>query len=263
MVGRQAIPVDAETLRVALQTHGYPQVTSEMSQRFLSEAQGYAEPLLRFLGAQRIESVDASEYEKATIIHSMNDPIPDTLKGAFTCVLDGGCLEHIFNFPQAIRNCMEMVKVGGTFLSMTPSNNFMGHGFYQFSPELFYRVLSPQNGFAVKSMIVCELDPGSPQYRVKDPEAVGHRIVLANSIATYLFVMATRTHIADIFAAVPSQSDYAPLWSGKPQGEPTRAYQRGAVKSLMPYSARKFLRRFRSRPDPFDQDGFERIGSKL
>ena len=70
------------------------------------------------------------------------------LKNKYTLVIDGGCLEHIFNFPVAIKNCMEMLQEGGHFIGITPANNLMGHGFYQFSPELYFRIFSKENGFA-------------------------------------------------------------------------------------------------------------------
>jgi 2-polyprenyl-3-methyl-5-hydroxy-6-metoxy-1,4-benzoquinol methylase len=57
-------------------------------------------------------------------------------------VFDGGTLEHIFDYPTAIKNCMKMVKPGGHLLLTTPANNWFGHGFYQFSPELFYSFVS-------------------------------------------------------------------------------------------------------------------------
>ena len=54
---------------------------------------------------------------------------------------------------------MEMVKRGGHFIGVTTLNNFCGHGFYQFSPELYYRVFAPGNGFEVVKMYVCEVAP--------------------------------------------------------------------------------------------------------
>ena len=108
---------------------------------------GYAEEFLKRLGAKETISIDASAYEGASLVHDMNLPIGDDLKRRFSVVIDGGTLEHVFNFPVAIKNCMQMVDVGGHFFVHTMANNFMGHGFYQFSPELFYRVFSPENGF--------------------------------------------------------------------------------------------------------------------
>jgi len=47
------------------------------------------------------------------------------MTGAYTTVIDGGSLEHVFNFPQAIANCMNMVAVGGHFIGLSPANNFL------------------------------------------------------------------------------------------------------------------------------------------
>ena len=103
-----------------------------------------------------------------------------------------GTLEHIFNFPQSIKNCMEMVRVGGHFVGITVANNLMGHGFYQFSPELYYRVLSAENGFQIEAMWLAETPKGAQWYRVADPQSVGYRVELTNSRSTYLIVVARR-----------------------------------------------------------------------
>jgi len=42
----------------------------------------------------------------------MSQPIDTIHKNKYDLVFDGGTLEHVFNFPVAIKNCMEMVKVG-------------------------------------------------------------------------------------------------------------------------------------------------------
>ena len=89
--------------------------------------------------------MDFSAYEGAAILHDLNEPVGDELKEKFTFVLDGGTLEHIFNFPVAITGAMEMVAVGGHLAIVTGGNNFFGHGFYQFSPELFFRAFNLEN----------------------------------------------------------------------------------------------------------------------
>ncbi len=50
--------------------------------------------------------------------------------------------------------------LGGHFISVTFANNFLGHGFHQFSPELYFRVFCPANGFEVESLMLCEADAG-------------------------------------------------------------------------------------------------------
>jgi hypothetical protein len=121
----------------------------------------FCEPYLQLLlGAEEITSIDASAYENATKIHDMNQPI-DGLSGRFDLVIDGGSLEHIFNIPVAMLNIMKITKCGGHVLICSPSNNLCGHGFYQFSPELMYRLFSKENGFSVDEMLLTEHSFGS------------------------------------------------------------------------------------------------------
>jgi len=65
------------------------------------------------IGAETIEAMDFSPYEGAMHIQVMNEPVPDKLVERFDAVIDGGSLEHIFNFPVAVSNLMRMAKVGG------------------------------------------------------------------------------------------------------------------------------------------------------
>jgi hypothetical protein len=186
----------------------------------------------------------------------MNTQIDDSLRNRFSVVLDAGTLEHVFNFPQAIRNCMEMVKVGGHVIQITGGNDFMGHGFYQFSPELLYRVFSKDNGFKVEAMALYEmlaLRPGTGQagkwYRMQDPAALGHRVELTTRGPSYLLTLATRTADAPIFATWPQQSDYVTMWGSAPEGAapkgsgaaPPRAP--GKLRQMVPAAAVRGVRR--------------------
>lgn len=168
----------------------------------------YSENLLKKLGARLVDSVDASKYENASLIHDMNFPIPEGWKNKYSLVIDSGSLEHIFNFPQAIKNCMELVKPGGHFIGVSPSNNFFGHGFYQFSPELFYRVFSEQNGFCIKKMWLFFPEMNSSLYEVSDPLLVKDRVKLKNTKESFLFYIAEKIQERPIFSKPPQQSDY-------------------------------------------------------
>ncbi len=171
-------------------------------------AKGLAEPLFEALGATQLDSMDRSDFEGATVLHDLNFPINAQQHQQFDVVCDGGTLEHIFNFPTAIQNAMEMVKVGGHLLIHTPTNNWSGHGFYQFSPELYYRVLSEENGFRVKRMVVYEV--GTNQwYEVADPANVRSRVYVVNGCRTSLLILAERIKAVPINQTPPQQSDYA------------------------------------------------------
>ena len=173
----------------------------------------YADPFLNLLGAQSISCIDASAYEGADIVQDMNLPIPSELHEQYNLVLEGGTLEHIFNFPNAIKSCMEMVRVGGHFISITPANNFTGHGFYQFSPELFFRIFGSNNGFKLEHVIILQHNTTHPWYEVTDPAIVHRRVELCNNVPTTLIIQATKTKSTSIFAQFPQQSDYVGAWN--------------------------------------------------
>lgn len=210
-LGRQHYFVsNAETRRLlkdfGLAPEDYPRL-------FPATYPNYSEPFWEMLGAKTLATIDASTFEGATHIHDMNQPIPVEWKGAYDVVCDVGTLEHVFNFPTAIRNCMEMVRQGGHFFSQSPANNNFGHGFYQFSPELFFRVLSPRNGFQLEHCVAVEYGPRRRWFAVSDPEAVRARVTLVNSAPTILLVWARRIEIKPLFLETPQQSDYAVAWA--------------------------------------------------
>ena len=209
------------------------------------DSKGYAEKLFEFLGAEVAVAIDNSNYEGAAIITDLNSPMAGTLKNQFTAVFDGGCLEHIFNFPQAIKNCMGMLRVGGHFLSVTPANNFCGHGFYQFSPELYFRVFSEANGFALRTILTKE---SNIWFVVNDPDQFGGRVELQNNRPTYLFVLAKKIADREVFLQPPQQSDYARKWKADstktgaaPHVAPSFAIR---LRAVVPPSLKEALRPF-------------------
>jgi hypothetical protein len=209
-LGRLNLFIDHRSLGMLFHEHGI-QATDDDIRAVRQD--GYSEKFLQCLGARDIVSIDASSYEKASLIHDMNRPIGDELKRNFSVVIDGGTLEHVFNFPVAIQNCMEMLEVGGHFFTITMANNFMGHGFYQFSPELFYRIFSPENGFRMHRAVMFESRIGKPRwYEAADPRQVGERVELINGRPTYLLVHAERVADVPIFTSPPQQTDYSALW---------------------------------------------------
>lgn len=201
----------------------------------------YSERFFQLLGSKQTDCIDYSDYERANIIHDLNKPIPENLKNQYSVVLDSGTLEHVFNFPVAIKNCLEAVKPGGYFIAITPSNNMLGHGFYQFSPELYFRILSKQNGFKTKLTLLGICDESGEivkWYQVTDPHAVKQRVMLCNAHPAYLIVLAQKTEIADIFKESPYQSDYVSAWenSDTVKQDTVERSLKQTVKSILPTS---------------------------
>jgi hypothetical protein len=210
-IGRQYLYIDPTELKDILSKFNY-QVDDRYLELIFKENSGYAETLFRYIGAKNLYSFDRSSYENATYLHDMNCIIPECHKDKYDVVIDGGALEHIFNFPVAIKNCMEMVKIGGHYLGMTIGNNFMGHGFYQFSPELFFRIFTKENGYEIVNLFALETATGSQWFSVKDPNQLKQRVTLVNQSPLYIFVIAKKIAAVEIFKNVPQQSDYATIW---------------------------------------------------
>lgn len=243
MVGRQILNLEPRELRENLAGFGLLE-SEDQVKNFLTESGGYAEHFLRSLGARHVDSLDYSAYEGANILHDMNLPVAPELKGRYSLVLESGSLEHIFNFPRAIANCMEMVAEGGHLLVVTPVNNIMGHGFYQFSPEVFYRILNEANGFIIEQMLIFEYSPQEKWYQVEDPKKVRCRVELMNSSATYLCVRARRLKTAPVFERFPYQSDYEDAWEGRENYYSKIARERDSVDAGYQISeSRKLLKK--------------------
>ena len=174
----------------------------------------FTDDVLRSLGFEHVDILDISGYEGANILQDLNVPIPPKLHERYDLIVDGGSLEHVFNFPMAIENIMRMAKVGGEIILISPSNNYCGHGFYQISPELFFRVFSPENGF---EMLRIYMHCGGRYYHVTDPVSVKGRVELLNSKLALLMVHARKVAHLPEKLSPPQQSDYVTEWS-KSQG---------------------------------------------
>ena len=203
-LGRQRLNLTKRDLQRNLRAFGAKSDARELKRK----NNGYCEPFLEMLGATQVNSMDVSDYEKATVLHDLNQPISEQHKDSYDTLIDSGTLEHVFNFPTAIKNCMEVIRTGGHYIGITPCNNFFGHGFYQFSPELYYRVFSKENGFEVSRMYFFIDDPSTSFYAVKDPAEVRERVILNNAFPAFLFVVAKKISVEPIFKNTPQQSDY-------------------------------------------------------
>lgn len=200
-IGRQAVHVDPRLLEAHRLRRGLPA---------LADATWFEPLLQQWYGTAEVHSVDASAYEGATRIHDMNQPWPagDAALGHYDAVLDFGCLEHVFDFPTAWRNVVALARTGGHILHALPCNNLAGHGFYQFSPELFFNLYRPERGFELRGVWAAIRTEPRHWWAVANPLTVRRRVNLRNGHEVYLLVLARKLaelpqHLA------PQQSDYA------------------------------------------------------
>lgn len=131
-----------------------------------------------------------------------------------------------------------MVQVGGHLLICNICNNFSGHGFYQFSPELFFRALSEERGFKVEWIALAEYGGGVQWYHVSDPETAGQRNLLSNLKPTYIFVLAKKIEDKDLSNIPIQQSDYVSNWAG----DDSASRSHGKFNRILPLALRLILR---------------------
>jgi len=118
----------------------------DMAGKVLSRKQHFAqqnyvsdELLFRFMGFDEIRSLDYSEFEGCDIVYDLNrDDAASVVPEPYDLLLDTGTIEHVFHVPNAMKNIWSMLKVGGYVIHMAPTNNYVDHGFYQFSPTFFH-----------------------------------------------------------------------------------------------------------------------------
>jgi hypothetical protein len=188
------------------------------------EHDGFAEGFFHQLGARVVDSLDVSPFEGSTIVQDLNEPIRRGTHQRFSTVVDGGTLEHIFNFPVALSNAMDLVQQDGHLIIMAASNGLSGHGFYQFSPETFFRAFAPENGFTVDLVLVVEQRRRGRWFRIEDGAIYGHRVEPATRGPTVVFALGRRTSIAtEPLGKAPQQSDYALAWTKEGRRLPASA----------------------------------------
>lgn len=101
--------------------------------------------LFSSLGFNKIDSLDYSDFEQCKITHDLNKDVPAELHNKYDLIFDAGTSEHVFNLPKVLENYHKMLKVGGRLIHALPSSNHVDHGFYMFSPTLFWDYYSANN----------------------------------------------------------------------------------------------------------------------
>jgi hypothetical protein len=102
--------------------------------------------VFRLLGIDSLRALDVSAYEGAEIIHDLNRPVPESLKGIADIVIDGSTLDNTFNAAQALMNFGEILRPGGRLFAV---NAFSSHNAaYALLPPITWLDYFVYNGFA-------------------------------------------------------------------------------------------------------------------
>ncbi len=154
----------------------------------------YAEAVFEDMYGAKLMSLDGFAHENPDIVWDLNQPVPEEMKGKYTCLIDGGTMEHVFDVPQLVHNCFSMLKEGGLYISMVPTNNFNGHGLYQFSPDFFYSVFSKANSMEIKDVFIVKFSAKNKVWKINSsPAASGERVQFDVNTQTEIYVIAQKT----------------------------------------------------------------------
>jgi hypothetical protein len=183
-----------------------------------------ADELFRGLGLGVPTSVDVSNYEGAQVLFDLNSKdLPGPLWSAFNLVFNGGTLEHVFDVPNALASMSRMLRPGGAVLHVFPVNNWVDHGFYQFSPTLAYDYYAAA-GFETLESALAAFHQRPQQESIWEVNAAPPGLLGSGSAGglddrTYLHLFLTRRGEQVVDRPVPMQTMYAP---GRPQVLPPR-----------------------------------------
>ena len=166
--------------------------------------------LLKQFNSLSVDSVDFSDFEEATIIADLNKPMEK--KNSFDTVIDFGTSEHVFNIAQCLQNISNLCKKDGIILHSLPANNNCGHGFWQFSPELFFSLYTKENGFSDTEIFLFNSINKYNLWKIKK-QPIGNRLELSSDIPLFLLVKTKK--IKEITYQNVNQSDYQFLWDKK------------------------------------------------
>jgi SAM-dependent methyltransferase len=169
-----------------------------------------AQTVLTLMGAKEVVVTDVSDYEGATLLLDLNNPVARDLDQQFDVILDIGTIEHIYDVPAALENLSRMLKVGGQLILILPASNAIDHGFYCFSPTLLYDYFKA-NGF---DNFDCYLRAGRSGFlpsrsRLYKYNRVGAEYILSGwKGGVEMAFFATRTRVVEKITK-PIQSRYA------------------------------------------------------
>jgi len=107
----------------------------------------------RWLGVERIDVADVSDYEGANIVHNICDPLPSNLVGQYDFIFNSSVLDNVFDPAAALRHMTAALKPGGRIFHIE-----MG------SPDCFpYLIFTPgwfQDYYAINDFERCQVYVG-------------------------------------------------------------------------------------------------------
>lgn len=178
----------------------------------------YSETFFAKLGFSRVDSIDVSDFEGASIILDLGKPLDETKIQQFDVIYDGGTTEHVFDLPTAWRNMDRMLRPGGVLIGHSPCNNWINHGFFQICPEAVFGFWHASMGYEILDLFLQPLLPrlADRTVRTTNPLETGLRPRILGRLpagAPLLMIYAIRKPANDRSTSRDvHQSDYRHRW---------------------------------------------------
>ena len=126
----------------------------------------HPETFFKILGAKQYSALDVFDFEGASIIHDLNQPIPKEYYNSFDVIIDCGTTSHVPNTLSVFENVTNMLKINGIIIHILGIAGFVNHGFYQISPLTFYEYYG-SNGFTDLKSYIFRLKKYDPRGTAK------------------------------------------------------------------------------------------------
>jgi SAM-dependent methyltransferase len=98
----------------------------------------------------RLTVLDVIDYERPDIVHDMTRPIDPSLEGRFDFVINGSCLDNLFDPVMALKNTARMLRPGGRLFQFEACNSLPA-AYLKYSPDWFH------DYFAVNEFADCKV----------------------------------------------------------------------------------------------------------
>lgn len=200
-LGRMDIHFSASELKAMADTLGFslfPNKENILSHKpeFATRAFISDTYLFKSLGFSRVQSMDISDFEGADIIFDLcSESTPVNLFEKYDVIIDSGTSEHVFHMPNLFRHIFSMLRPGGRVMHISPSTNCIEHGYYMFSPGLFWDFYTANHFNMIStSLFKAGESDSKKQYLKYVPGLIVPPFGSDDGQAFYTFCVAEKTH---------------------------------------------------------------------
>lgn len=141
-IGRQAIGLSASEARGLIRDYGLPLLTDAVEADTQTHGRQADRPyisdrsLFAMFSTAEVHALDVTDYEGAEVICDLNLPLPAKYESSYDFIVNGSCLDNIFDPATSIKNISRLLKPGGRVYHFEWGNSHET-AYLKFSPDWF------------------------------------------------------------------------------------------------------------------------------